>query len=91
VVKNYLRGKFGLQAYESFVVLFVDVKNRLIDAQEMFRGTLTQIMIPVLRNNFFFKDSLLRAEFCYTCLYATSPNYGTSLVYVARTPTSRLS
>ena len=43
VVKNYLRAKFGLQAYESFVVLFVDVKNRLIDAQEMFRGTLTQV------------------------------------------------
>ncbi|MEW6023985.1 MAG: DNA repair protein RadC [Pseudomonadota bacterium] len=45
VVKNYLRGKFGLQAYESFVVLFVDVKNRLIDAQEMFRGTLTHTSV----------------------------------------------
>ena len=45
VVKNYLRGKFGLQAHESFVVLFVDVKNRLIDAQEMFRGTLTHTSV----------------------------------------------
>ena len=50
VVKTYLRGKFGLQAYESFVVLFVDVKNRLIDAQEMFRGTLTQLSVQYLRN-----------------------------------------
>ena len=58
VVKAYLRGKFGLQAYESFVVLFVDVKNRLIDAQEMFRGTLThtsvyprEVVVAALRRN----------------------------------------
>jgi DNA repair protein RadC len=58
VVKNYLRAKFGLQAYESFVVVFVDVKNRLIDAQEMFRGTLThtsvyprEVVVAALRRN----------------------------------------
>ena len=58
VVKNYLRSRFGLQAYESFVVLFVDVKNRLIDAQEMFRGTLThtsvyprEVVVAALRRN----------------------------------------
>lgn len=58
VVKAYLRGKFGLQPYESFVVLFVDVKNRLIDAQEMFRGTLThtsvyprEVVMAALRRN----------------------------------------
>jgi len=45
VVKTYLRGKFGLQAYESFVVLFLDVKNRLIDHEEMFRGTLTHTSV----------------------------------------------
>lgn len=43
--KHYLRSKFGLQPYESFVVLFLDVKNRLIDHQEMFRGTLTQTSV----------------------------------------------
>lgn len=58
VVKAYLRAKFGLQAHESFVVLFVDVKNRLIDVQEMFRGTLThtsvyprEVVVAALRRN----------------------------------------
>ncbi|QNA90166.1 DNA repair protein RadC [Massilia sp. Dwa41.01b] len=58
VVKAYLRAKFGLQTYESFVVLFVDVKNRLIDVQEMFRGTLThasvyprEVVVAALRRN----------------------------------------
>jgi len=44
-VKRYLRTQFGLQPYESFVVLFLDVKNRLIDHQEMFRGTLTHTSV----------------------------------------------
>jgi DNA repair protein RadC len=44
-VKHYLRARFALQAYESFVVLFLDVKNRLIDHQEMFRGTLTHTSV----------------------------------------------
>ncbi|GAB3413482.1 DNA repair protein RadC [Massilia agilis] len=45
VAKNYLRMKFGCQPHESFVVLFLDVKNRLIDHQEMFTGTLTQTSV----------------------------------------------
>lgn len=45
VVKTYLRSKFALQAHESFVVLFVDVKHCLIDAQEMFRGTLSHTSV----------------------------------------------
>lgn len=43
--KNYLRAQFGCQPHESFVVLFLDVKNRLIDSQEMFTGTLTQTSV----------------------------------------------
>jgi DNA repair protein RadC len=45
VAKSYLRTKFGCQPHESFVVLFLDVKNRLIDSQEMFTGTLTQTSV----------------------------------------------
>jgi DNA repair protein RadC len=41
-VKRYLRIKLGGQRHESFVVLFLDVKNRLIADRELFRGTLTQ-------------------------------------------------
>lgn len=39
-VKQYLRLMLGQKTYESFAVLFLDVKNRLIAAEELFRGTL---------------------------------------------------
>ncbi len=44
-VKEYLRMMLSNKAHESFYVLFLDVKNRLIDAKEMFRGTLTQLSV----------------------------------------------
>jgi DNA repair protein RadC len=45
LVKRYLRIKLGGQRHESFVVLFVDVKNRLIADRELFRGTLTHTSV----------------------------------------------
>ncbi|MFZ6772782.1 RadC family protein [Undibacterium sp. SXout7W] len=39
-VKNYLQLLIGHKSYESFAVLYLDVKNRLISSQELFRGTL---------------------------------------------------
>jgi DNA repair protein RadC len=51
-VKEYLRTAFAGKPFESFHVLFLDVKNRLIDAKEMFRGTLTHTEVQYLRNNF---------------------------------------
>ncbi len=44
-VKDYLRLRFRSQACESFHVLFLDVKNRLIDIKELFRGTLTHTSV----------------------------------------------
>ncbi len=44
-VRNYLQLTFARQPHESFVVLFLDVRNRLIAAEEMFRGTLTQTSV----------------------------------------------
>ncbi|MDK6080257.1 MULTISPECIES: RadC family protein [Massilia] len=44
-VRAWLRHQFALQAHESFVVLFLDVKNRLINYEEMFRGTLTHTSV----------------------------------------------
>lgn len=44
-VRRYLRSQFALQPHESFVVLFLDVKNRLIHCDEMFRGTLTHTSV----------------------------------------------
>src|SRR5476649_2330880 len=39
-VKQYLQLLLMNKAHESFLVLFLDVKNRLICADELFRGTL---------------------------------------------------
>lgn len=44
-VKQYLHLIFANKAHESFVVLFLDVKNRLIASKEMFRGTLTHTSV----------------------------------------------
>lgn len=44
-VKDYLRTSMHAQAHESFVVLFLDVKHRLISKEEMFRGTLTRTSV----------------------------------------------
>jgi DNA repair protein RadC len=43
--KAYLRSRFGCQPHESFLVLFLDVKNRLIAAHDMFSGTLTHTSV----------------------------------------------
>ena len=44
-VADYLRLRMRGLDYEVFYVLFLDAQNRLIDAVEMFRGTLTQTSV----------------------------------------------
>jgi DNA repair protein RadC len=44
-VKDYLRLTLSGQAYESFWCLWLDSHNRLIVAEEAFRGTLTQTSV----------------------------------------------
>lgn len=44
-VKQYLQLMLGNKTYESFAVLFLDVKNRLIASEELFRGTLTHTSV----------------------------------------------
>jgi len=44
-VKDYLRLHFAGREYESFVVLYLDAQNCLIDVEELFRGTLTQTSV----------------------------------------------
>lgn len=41
-VKSYLQMLLAPKAYESFTILYLDVRNRLIATEELFRGTLTQ-------------------------------------------------
>lgn len=44
-VKDFLKIHFAGREYESFVVLYLDAQHRLIAANEVFRGTLTQTSV----------------------------------------------
>lgn len=44
-VTDYLKLLLGGYHYEVLVVLYLDAANRLIDVQELFRGTLTQTSV----------------------------------------------
>lgn len=44
-VRHYLQILFQGKPYEAFVVLFLDVKNRMICSEQMFRGTLTHTSV----------------------------------------------
>lgn len=44
-VKHYLQLHLGAKHHEVFAVLFLDVQNRLLAMEEMFRGTLTQTSV----------------------------------------------
>jgi DNA repair protein RadC len=57
-VRDYLRLLLGGRKHEVFMVLFLDAQNRVLAAEEMFRGTLTQtsvypreIVVHALRHN----------------------------------------
>ena len=44
-VRDYLRLMLATKEHEVFVALFLDAQNRLISAEELFRGTLTQTSV----------------------------------------------
>ena len=44
-VRDYLRLRIGCLPHEVFTALFLDAQNRLIDEEELFRGTLTQTSV----------------------------------------------
>ena len=44
-VRDYLRMTLAGRDYEVFMVLFLDAQNRILEAEEMFRGTLTQTSV----------------------------------------------
>lgn len=45
VVKDYLRLKLATREHEVFLVVFLDAQARVIQVEEMFRGTLTQTSV----------------------------------------------
>ena len=44
-IKHYLKLHLAARPYEVFAVVFLDVQNRLLAMEEMFRGTLTQTSV----------------------------------------------
>jgi DNA repair protein RadC len=44
-VRDYLRLLFRGREYESFAALYLDAQNRLIESEELFRGTLAQTSV----------------------------------------------
>ena len=44
-VREYLRLRIGRLPHEVFAALFLDAQNRLIEEEELFRGTLTQTSV----------------------------------------------
>ncbi len=44
-VRDYLRLRLSNRQYEAFMVIFLDAQNRVIAAEEVFRGTLTQTSV----------------------------------------------
>ena len=44
-VKHYLQLHLSMRDHEVFAVLFLDVQNRLVAMEELFRGTLTQTSV----------------------------------------------
>jgi len=44
-VRDYLRLKLQGKAHEVFVAVFLDAQNRVLDVEELFRGTLTQTSV----------------------------------------------
>ena len=44
-VRDYLKMHFAGREFESFVVIFMDAQHRVIAAEELFRGTLTQTSV----------------------------------------------
>ena len=44
-VKHYLQLLIGSKSFESFAVLFLDVKNRLVQSEELFHGSLTRASV----------------------------------------------
>jgi DNA repair protein RadC len=44
-VRDYLCLELGRKSYEVFFALFLDSRNRLIEAREMFRGTLSETSV----------------------------------------------
>jgi DNA repair protein RadC len=44
-VRDYLRLKLAGLAHETFVAVFLDAQNRVLEVEELFRGTLTQTSV----------------------------------------------
>jgi len=62
-IKHYLKLHLAARSYEVFAVIFLDAQNRLLAMEEIFRGTLTQLSVTVLRKYSVWRQHHLAARF----------------------------
>jgi DNA repair protein RadC len=58
--RDFVRLRLGDRPHEVFACLFLDVQNRVIDYQELFRGTLTQTSV-------YPREVVIEALACQAC------------------------
>ena len=76
-VKHYLQLHLSARRHEVFAVLFLDVQNRLIALEEMFRGTLTQTSV-------YPREVVLRALHHQACAVVLAHNHPSGSVQPSR-------
>jgi DNA repair protein RadC len=76
-VKHYLQLHLAARPYEVFAVLFLDVQNRLLAMEELFRGTLTQTSV-------YPREVVLRALHHQACAVVLSHNHPSGTVTPSR-------
>lgn len=76
-VKHYLQLHLGARQHEVFAVLFLDVQNRLLAMEELFRGTLTQTSV-------YPREVVLRALHHQACAVVLAHNHPSGSVEPSR-------
>jgi DNA repair protein RadC len=76
-VKDYLQLHLAAKGHEVFAVLFLDVQNRLLAMEELFRGTLTQTSV-------YPREVVLRALHHQACAVVLAHNHPSGSVQPSR-------
>ena len=76
-IKHYLKLHLAARPYEVFAVIFLDVQNRLLAMEELFRGTLTQTSV-------YPREVVLRALHHQACAVVLAHNHPSGAVQPSR-------
>jgi DNA repair protein RadC len=73
-IKHYLKLHLAAKNHEVFAVLFLDAQNRLLAMEELFRGTMTQLSVTLLRKCFSWFRHFTATQF-ESQLWSRTPSY----------------